>query len=140
MARVRAFDARAMERFSAKGVAMSYQSGKGIRGEGRQFILFLPRFKISPEEDREVVCDEQDEFLLTVLLTQHFGGYTVDEAFLQGTGPREGKRETNVHKKITVIAARSPRAVAYFRGLCEELQKCSGEEQVFVIQQDIVIL
>ncbi|HEX4104146.1 MAG TPA: hypothetical protein VHZ04_01555 [Candidatus Paceibacterota bacterium] len=129
-----------MEAFSTEGMAMSYQPGTGIRGEGSQFTIFFPRFRISPEEVRETVCDWQDELLLTVILAQHFGGYTVDEAFLQGAGPREGKPETNLHRKITVIAARSPEAIVYFQMLCKELQECSGEEQVFLLQQDIIIL
>ncbi len=119
---------------------MPYEIGKGICGSGIQFIIFFPRFKVSLEEPREVVCDDRDEFSLCTLLAEHFGGYTVDTAFLQGAGPREEAIETNVHRKITVIAGRSSKTLIYFQALQKELEVCSGEEQVFIIQQEIDVI
>jgi hypothetical protein len=47
--------------------------------------------------------------------------------------------ETNIHRQITVLAARGRATKRYFRALPGELEACSGEEQILILRQELVI-
>ncbi len=123
----------------AETIRLTYATGKGIQGDGWQFNIFLPR-RILLGATKQLVCNARDERLLGHLLIEHFGGYSFKVDLLAGFGLRKGKTETNLHRVFTVIASRTDNTSRYFQLLRKELQECSGEEQIFIVKQDIRIV
>jgi len=98
----------------------------------------LPRW-FAAGEAREPICTARDERLLEELLQRDFGGYTSGPLYVRGVGRRGVQFETNIHRQITVLAARGRATKRYFRDLRAELEACSGEEQILILRQELVI-
>jgi len=139
MTRKRDFNPNALDPFVTEGIKMMYQQRKGIRGNGKEFSILLPR-RLITNRGRNEVCSGRDEKLLRKMLVRHFEGFTAEPNLVQGVGLRGKQFETNEHRQFTVVAAHSSDALCYFDALCKELQSCSGEEQIFITCRDIVIL
>lgn len=59
---------------------------------------------------------------------------------MRGFGRREKKPEVNIHAQIFVLASRWRGTMRYFRALRKELQECSGEEQILILRQELVVV
>jgi len=139
MPRKRDFNPNVLNVVRTEAVCLSYESGCGIQGDALQFNIFLPR-RVLLGNKKQLVCSARDELLLGRMLVKHFGGYSFKVDLLAGFGLREGETETNLHRVFTVAAASSDDTIQYFRILRKELQECSGEEQIFIVQQRIKIV
>lgn len=104
-----------------------------------QFAVFVPRWFLGTE-GREPICTAHDLRLLEDMLQQHFGGYTSMVSPLRGLGRRGEKFEKNLHTQVMVIAARWRGTMRYFRALRKELEECSGEKQILILRQDLVVV
>jgi len=104
-----------------------------------QFAIFVPRWFLGAEE-REPLCTAHDLRLLEDMLQQHFGGYTSMVSPLRGLGRRGKRFEKNLHTQVMVIASRWRGTTRYFRALRKELEACSGEKQILILRQDLVIV
>ena len=103
-----------------------------------QFSILLPRWLVTGS-GQQTVCTARDERLLKALLRRDFGGFTAGPSFVRGVGLRGVQFETNVHREITVLASRSRASKEYFRVLRRELEESSGEEQILVLRQEVII-
>ena len=103
-----------------------------------QFLILLPRWFLAGTI-REPVCTARDERLLEELLQRNFGGYTSGPWFVRGVGLRGVQFEANIHRQITVLASRSRATSRYFQALRRELELSSGEEQILILRQELVI-
>lgn len=139
MSRKRDFDPKVFDVVCSEPICLSYELDKGIQGDALQFNIFLPR-RVLLGNKEQMVCSAHDERLLGQMLVKHFGGYSFKVDLLAGFGLRKGETETNLHRVFTVAAASSDGAAKYFQMLRKELQECSGEEQIFIVQQRIKIV
>lgn len=139
MPRKRDFNPEIFNAIRTEAICLTYEHGRGIKGDGLQFTIFLPRRLLFGGKGK-TVCNAHDERLLGQLLVKHFGGYSFKVDLLAGFGLRVGAPETNLHRVFTVVAALSDETVRYFQMLRRELQECSGEEQIFIIQQGVKIV
>ena len=139
MPRKRDFDPKVFDVVRSEPICLSYERGRGIQGEALQFNIFLPR-RILLGNRQQMVCNAHDERLLGQMLVKHFGGYSFKIDLLAGFGLRKGEVEINLHRVFVVMAAFSDDAVRYFETLRKELQECSGEEQIFIVQQKVKIV
>jgi hypothetical protein len=87
-----------------------------------------------------MICTADDEAQLEDLLEKHFGGYSVGPSFQRGIGRRGQVLEANVHRVITVLTSRWRGTWRFFKALRQELQACSGEEQILVLHQALWIV
>lgn len=104
-----------------------------------QFVIFLPRWVVK-EDEQDEVCTVGDQDLLEGLLERDFGGYTSSLSAFRGVGRRGAQSEVNLHAQITVLASRWRGTMRYFRALRKELEACSGEEQILIFRQELVIV
>ncbi len=104
-----------------------------------QYLILLPRWMLT-DTMREPICTARDQRLLEELLQRHFGGYTSGPLFVRGVGRRGIQFETNIHRQITVLAARGRGTKRYFSALRSELEASSGEEQILILRQELVIV
>ena len=139
MARKRDFNPKVFDAVCVEPICLSYELGKGIQGDALQFNIFLPR-RVLLGKKEQMVCSARDERLLGQMLVKHFGGYSFKVDLIAGFGLRKGEAETNLHRVFTVAAASSDGTTQYFQMLRKELQECSGEEQIFIVQQKIKIV
>lgn len=139
MPRIRDFNYDSLNEFFSERLRVTQSPKFSFRGKATQYIIFLPRWFIRHGQ-REPVCTGRDELLLTRLLFNHFGGYTVDPSYPRGLGKRGIHYEENLHRKITVIASRWRGTMRYFQALRKELEECSGEEQILILRQELAIV
>jgi hypothetical protein len=139
VARVRDFNPMVLESFSSEHLQVPYDSDRGLRGKSWQFVILLPR-GIAGRRNFQPICTGHDEDLLCRTLANHFGGYTVDMEPVTGFGLRDGQPELNLHRRITVVGACSAETELYFELLCKEIEASSGEEQIFIVRQEISIV
>ena len=118
---------------------MDWKPKIGFEGRVWQFLIFLPRWFLT-SEGRTIICTAEDEPMLEDLLEQHFGGYTVGPSYHRGIGRRGRATEANVHRVITVLASRWRGTWRYFKALRRELEACSGEEQILIMQKELWIV
>src|SRR5438552_11132083 len=135
MPRVRDYNPEALTSSASSLLAVNSQDRLFFENRVWQFIILLPRW-FAAGTAREPVCTARDERLLEELLQRDFGGYTSGPLYVRGVGRRGVQFETNIHRQITVLAARGRRTKRYFRALRSELEACSGEEQVLILRQD----
>ena len=138
MARVRDFNPETLTPFSTSRLAVAWQDRIWFENRVWQFLILLPRWLLVGPA-REPICTARDERLVEELLQRDFGGYTSGPLYVRGVGRRGVQFETNIHRQITVLAARGRATKRYCRVLRRELEGCSGEEQVLILRQDLVI-
>lgn len=138
MTRARDFSASALYTYSSPRLQVSWKTRMFFESTVWQFIIFLPRWLITPK-GRETICTDEDQTNLKELFQWNFGGYTSSAAKLLGVGHRGGAFEKNVHRQITVLASRWRGTKRYFRALRKELEASSGEEQILILRQELVI-
>jgi hypothetical protein len=138
MPRVRDFNPDGLTASATARLAVSWQERLFFENRVWQFIILLPRWFVAGPT-REPICTARDERLLEGLLQRDFGGYTSGPPYLRGVGRRGVQFETNIHRQITVLAARGRATKRYFRALRSELEASSGEEQVLILRQELVI-
>lgn len=139
MSHVCDFNPTAIADLFTEDLQLPYKDKIGIRGKGWQFVILLPR-RVITEDRQETICTGHDEDVLCKMLADQFGGYTVDIEPVSGFGLRDGKPETNLHRRITVVAAPSSKTLRYFQALGRELEGSSGEEQIFITRQEVLII
>lgn len=139
MSRIREFNPVAMETFTSSRLQLSHGLGRMFEGKAWRFTVFLPRWLIT-DSTRVVICTARDEALLEGLLERHFGGCTIEQSLACGIGRRGDRFEMNLHRKIVVIASRWRGTPRYFQALRRELEECSGEGQILITRQDLVIV
>lgn len=138
MPRVRNFNPEALTPNATSRLAVTWQDRLFFENRVWQFIILLPRWFVAGSA-REPVCTARDERLLEELLQRDFGGYTSGPLYVRGVGRRGVQFETNIHRQISVLAARGRATKCYFQALRTELEACSGEEQVLILRQELVI-
>jgi hypothetical protein len=138
MPRVRDFNPEALTPFSTPRLAVRWHNRIWLENRVWQFIILLPRWLLVGST-REPICTARDERLLEELLQRDFGGYTSGPLFVHGVGRRGVQFETNIHRQITVLAARGRTTKRFFHILRAELEASSGEEQILILRQDLVI-
>jgi hypothetical protein len=138
MTRVRDFNPTALDTHASPGLHVSWKTGWFFETRVWQFIIFLPRWLVSAEA-RERICTDEDQKNLEELLQRDFGGYTSSTTGILGVGHRGAAFEKNIHRQIAVLAARWRGTKRYFKALRKELEACSGEEQILILRQDLVI-
>lgn len=104
-----------------------------------QFVVFLPRWLVKDSEQEEI-CTAHDERLLEGLLQRDFGGCTSSLSPFRGIGYRGTQIEVNLHAQVMVIASRWRGTTRYFRALRKELEASSGEAQILILRQELVIV
>jgi hypothetical protein len=70
---------------------------------------------------------------MTKMLGEDFGGYNVEPYLVLGLGKRGEEVEKNEHKVVTVLASQWEGTIKYFEALKQELEACSGEEQILIL-------
>jgi hypothetical protein len=127
MPRLRDFDPDALAPRASPRLGVTWQDRFFLENRVWQFIILLPRWFIAGAA-REPICTAQE------LLQRDFGGYTSGPPYVRGVGRRGAQLETNIHRHITVLAARGRHTKRYFRALRTELEACSGEDQVLILR------
>ncbi len=138
MPRVRDFDPAALQVHASPKLQVASKPGIGFEGPVWQFTIFLPRW-FDTADRRTMVCTAADERALQNLLARSFGGYTIGPSH-RGVGHRGLETEANVHRVITVLTSRWRGTWRCFKTLRQELQACSGEEQILILHQDLWIV
>src|SRR5215831_2715146 len=105
MPRLRDFNPKALTPNAISLVAVNWQDRLFFENRVWQFIILLPRWFIAGSA-REPVCTAHGERLLEELLQRDFGGSTSGPLYVRGVGRRGDQLETNIHRQITVLAAR----------------------------------
>lgn len=139
MPRVRDFNPDALSAYSTPHVQVNWEPRMLFENRVWQFVIFLPRWFVK-KDGQEEVCTVGDQDLLEGLLERDFGGYTSSLSAFRGVGRRGAAFETNLHAQITVLASRWRGTTRYFRALRKELEACSGEEQILILRQELVIV
>ena len=139
MARIRDFDPSALDAYRSVRLQVAGGMNTGFEGSSRQFSVFLPRWFIATAQ-RERILLASDIDALRSILVRDFGGCTVNASPLEGIGRRGLEFETNLHTQVVVLASRWRGTMRYFRALRRELEACSGEEQVLILRQDLIII
>lgn len=140
MARVRPFDPDVLIPYSSS-VALDPFRG----GCWKQTIL-IPLYEVpfGADKSRITIFDARDRDTLEQVFTRHFGGYTKENTenapLFVGIGRRGKELERNVHALYLLYTRRSRRAWQYILALQQELQECTGEEQIFLEQTEAFIL
>ena len=139
MPRLRDFDPSALEVRKSSRLHPAWNHGWFFESRAWQFVIFLPRWLVKGDGQEEV-CTARDERLLEGLLQRDFGGCTTSLSSFRGTGYRGSEIETHLHAQIIVIASRWRVTMRYFCALRKELEACSGEEQILILRQELVIV
>lgn len=139
MPRVRDFNADAAYPYATPHIQVDWGHRMFFKNRVWQFVIFLPRWLVRPDGQEEV-CTVGDQDLLEGLLERDFGGYTSSLSAFRGVGRRGVEFETSLHAQITVLASRWRGTMRYFRALRKELEECSGEEQILILRQELVIV
>ncbi len=139
MPRVRDFNPAALDPDATPQLVVHWGARRFFENRVWQFLILLPRWFLTGTV-REPICTARDERLLEELLQRDFGGYTSGPWFVRGVGLRGAEFETNIHRQITVLASRSRATKRYFRTLPRELEESSGEEQILILRQELVIV
>jgi len=138
MPRNRDFSPSALDDHSAPRLRVDWRPQSFFEKRVWQFLIFLPRW-LRTESGREVIFSAHDVDLLQGLLERDFGGYTWGPP-LRGVGKRGTQLETNIHRQVMVLASRWRGTMRYFRALRRELEGCTGEEQILILRQELVIV
>jgi hypothetical protein len=131
---MRDFAPATLDKLENQRIRVPWTENTGLKGKVRSFTVFLPRLLITEDGKKDPVCTNLDEELLRDMLVRHFGGCTVSQHSIQGVGRRGKKLETNVHHTLTVLASLWRGTWRYFRALRQELEECSGEEQILILR------
>lgn len=139
MSRVRDFNSSTLQEYLDLRLQVASNTSVFL-GKAWKFTIFFPRWFLSEAQGKQEICSVNDQDLLEGVLQEHFGGYSVDPSFVAGKGRRGLLIEENLHRKITVIASRWRGTMRYFQALRKELEECSGEEQILILRQELVIV
>jgi len=139
MPHLRDFNSSALETQRNPHLHPTWNHGWFFESRAWQFVIFLPRWIVKHDEQEEI-CTAHDERLLEGLLQRDFGGCTSSLSFFRGIGYRGSQVETNIHAQVIVLASRWRGTMRYFRALREELEACSGEEQILVLREELVVV
>jgi hypothetical protein len=138
MARIRVLDTAKLERIAVTPLSLVSFGRRG--GRVWQFTVLFPMFLMREDGTKETIFNEDDEDVLFVLLARSFGGATVDTSPVRGIGLRAQEFETNTHRRMTVLAARSRSTTRYFRALRRELEASSGEKQILILREELAVV
>jgi hypothetical protein len=139
MVKVRDFNPYNLQPFEDSHLKVVRETGMVFEGDAWLFTIYLPRW-VEVEDKRIEICNAKDEFLPVKLLKEDFGGCTSAPLFPKGIGLRGENFEVNYHREISVIASCWEGTLKYFKALREELETCSGENQVLVLRQNLTII
>ncbi len=134
MARVRLFNPTVLLPFSAS------ISLHPFRGKCWKHTLLIPLYAVPLRDDlpRTVIFGAEDRDSLEQAFVSHLGGYTKENRenapLFVGIGYRGADLERNIHAVYLVYTNTSRRAWKYILTLIEELQECTGEEQILLEQ------
>jgi len=140
MPRIRDFNPAILDQSADQRLRIAGTTHMGFKGKVWSFTVFLPRLFITANAEEEKICTPLDEELLRNMLVRHFGGCTVNQYPIQGVGRRGEELETNVHHTLTVLTSRWRGTWRYFKALRQELEACSGEEQILILHDTLYIV
>jgi hypothetical protein len=135
---VRDFNPEILRPYSSSALAVNWRARRFFDHRVWQFLVLLPRWLVVGAS-RQPICTDHDERLLEDILQRDFNGYTSGPLFMRGVGQRGTQLEMNLHREITVLAERGRATKRYFRALRTELEQSSGEEQILILRQELVI-
>jgi hypothetical protein len=139
MPRVRDFHPENLHSHASPRLHVDWKPNTGLEGRVWQFVIFLPRWLVA-SEIKTPICTTEDEALLEDFLEDRFGGYSVGPAYHRGIGRRGDVSEANAHRLLIVLASRWRGTWRFFKALRQELQACSGEEQILILHQEIWVV